>query len=40
LVLPRREGKAKRLYLNVMPIQAMYDRWISQYSALWAAQLT
>ena len=40
LVVPRREGKTKRLYLNVIPIQAMYDRWISQYSALWASQLT
>jgi uncharacterized protein YndB with AHSA1/START domain len=40
LVVPRRQGKTKRLYLNVIPIQSMYDRWISQYSALWASQLT
>ena len=40
LVVPRRDGKAKRLYLNAVPIQTIYDRWISQYSALWAAQLT
>jgi uncharacterized protein YndB with AHSA1/START domain/DNA-binding transcriptional ArsR family regulator len=40
LVVPRREGKAKRLYLNAVPIQTIYDRWISQYSALWASQLT
>lgn len=40
LVAPRREGKTKRLYLNVVPIQTIYDRWISQYSALWASQLT
>jgi uncharacterized protein YndB with AHSA1/START domain len=40
LVAHRREGKTKRLYLNAVPIQAIYDRWISQYSAHWAAQLT
>ena len=40
LVVPRREGKTKRLYLNAVPIQTIYDRWISKYSALWASQLT
>lgn len=40
LVAPRREGKTKRLYLNVIPIQTIYDRWISHYSALWASKLT
>lgn len=40
LVVPRREGRVKRLYLNAVPIQTIYDRWISRYSALWAAQLT
>jgi uncharacterized protein YndB with AHSA1/START domain/DNA-binding transcriptional ArsR family regulator len=40
LVVPTREGKTKRLYLNAVPIQTIYDRWISKYSALWASQLT
>ena len=40
LVVPRREGKTKRLFLNAVPIQTLYDRWISQYSALWASRLT
>jgi DNA-binding transcriptional ArsR family regulator/uncharacterized protein YndB with AHSA1/START domain len=40
LVIRRREGKTKRLYLNAVPIQTIHDRWISRYSALWAAQLT
>lgn len=40
LVVPRREGRVKRLYLNAVPIQTIHDRWISRYSALWAAQLT
>jgi uncharacterized protein YndB with AHSA1/START domain/DNA-binding transcriptional ArsR family regulator len=40
LLVPRREGKTKRLYLNPVPIQTIYDRWLSKYSALWASQLT
>ncbi len=40
LVVSRREGKVRRLYLNVVPIQTMHDRWISSYSKLWASSLT
>lgn len=40
LVVARRDGKTKRLFLNAVPIQTIYDRWISQYSALWASGLT
>jgi DNA-binding transcriptional ArsR family regulator len=40
LVVRRRDGKSKRLYLNAIPIQTIYDRWISQYSARWASSLT
>jgi DNA-binding transcriptional ArsR family regulator/uncharacterized protein YndB with AHSA1/START domain len=40
LVVPRRDGRVKRLYLNAVPIQTIYDRWISRYSALWATRLT
>lgn len=39
LVVSRREGRSKRLYLNPMPIQAVHDRWLSQYSAMWASSL-
>ncbi len=35
-----REGKYKKMYINVMPIQTIYDRWISKYSALWANNLS
>jgi uncharacterized protein YndB with AHSA1/START domain/DNA-binding transcriptional ArsR family regulator len=40
LVVPRREGKIKRLYLNAVPVQMIHDRWISQFSAVWASRLT
>ena len=40
LVVSRKEGRTRRLYLNAIPIQTIYDRWISRYSALWASRLT
>jgi DNA-binding transcriptional ArsR family regulator len=33
-------GRKRRLYFNVVPIQIVYDRWASDYSALWAGKLT
>jgi uncharacterized protein YndB with AHSA1/START domain/predicted transcriptional regulator len=40
LIVPERAGRKKELYLNAIPIQTIHDRWISQYSALWASSLT
>ena len=40
VIVPQRKGKKKELYLNAIPIQTIYDRWISQYSARWASGLT
>ena len=40
LVVSRREGTARLLYLNAIPIQMIHDRWISEFSSLWAPALT
>ena len=32
LVIPRREGRERWNHLNALPIQAIHDRWISQYA--------
>lgn len=40
LVVSRQDGRKRRLYFNAVPIQMIYDRWTTQYSALWAAGLT
>lgn len=40
LVLSRRVGKERKLFLNPVPIQSVYDRWISHYSVRWASSLT
>lgn len=31
LVLTRRRGREKLHYLNPVPIQLMYDRWVDKY---------
>lgn len=40
LVATRRHGRSKRHYLNPIPIQRIYDRWVSKYAAPWTRALT
>jgi DNA-binding transcriptional ArsR family regulator len=40
LIISQKEGRTRRLYFNVVPIQEIYERWSSEYSALWAGALT
>jgi DNA-binding transcriptional ArsR family regulator len=40
LVVSRTEGRKRLLYVNAVPIQMIYDRWISDWSALWAREIT
>ncbi len=39
LVTARRHGREKLHYLNPVPIQLVYERWVSQYAAPFAAAL-
>ena len=39
LVVMRRRGRERWNYLNPVPIQAIYERWITPYAALWAMDL-
>ena len=39
LVIPRREGRKRYNYLNPIPIQRMYDRWVVRYMQPWAEAL-
>ena len=39
LVLRRRDGRMKFNYLNPIPIQQIYDRWVSRYQQPWAEAL-
>jgi uncharacterized protein YndB with AHSA1/START domain/DNA-binding transcriptional ArsR family regulator len=40
LVVTRRRGREKLHFLNPVPIRLIHDRWVSKYTAEWAAGLT
>lgn len=40
LIVSRKEGRTRRLYLNAMPIQAIHERWIDAYGGYWADRLS
>jgi len=40
LLISEKEGRARHLHFNVIPIQQVYDRWTTDYSELWANRLT
>jgi len=40
LILSKRSSRYKVLFINAIPIQTIYDRWISKYSALWTKNLS
>ena len=40
LIISRVEGRSRLLYVNAVPIQMIYDRWISEWSSLWANEVT
>ena len=40
LVVAKRSGREKHHYLNVMPIRLVHDRWVTKYTAGWAAGLS
>lgn len=39
LVVPRRDGRTRLNFLNPVPIQRMYHRWVSRYQELWTESL-
>lgn len=34
------DGRERHHFLNVVPIQQIYERWVRNYEALWAGMLT
>jgi DNA-binding transcriptional ArsR family regulator len=40
LVVTHRRGREKLHYLNTVPIQHIYDRWVGKYAARWTRALT
>ena len=39
LVIHEKIGRSRYLYLNVIPIQLIYDRWSDQYGEFWGGKL-
>ena len=39
LVIPRRQGRERYNYLNPVPIQQVYDRWVVRYMKPWTEAL-
>lgn len=39
LVVARRDGRSRLNYLNPVPLQQIYDRWVSRYQETWAEAL-
>lgn len=40
LVIIEADGRERRHYLNAVPIQTLYDRWLTEHSARWASAMT
>ena len=40
LVISEKDGRSRRLYVNAVPIQQIYERWSDLYSAHFASRLT
>jgi DNA-binding transcriptional ArsR family regulator len=40
LVISEKVGRERRLWFNPVPIQLIHERWTTDFSAHWAAQLT
>jgi len=40
LIATRKNGRETLHYLNAVPIQMVYDRWVSKYSKAWSRSLT
>lgn len=40
LVLSQKTGRTRALWFNAVPIQAIHERWTTQFSAQWAGYVT
>lgn len=39
LIVSQKDGRARRLYFNPVPIRIIYDRWTDEYSTVWAERV-
>jgi DNA-binding transcriptional ArsR family regulator len=39
LVMSKKSGRSRHLYLNLVPIQMIYERWGDEYGAFWSGKM-
>lgn len=39
LVISRKQGRVRHLFFNAIPIQQIYDRWTTKYTAFWSSRM-
>ncbi|SIN66274.1 transcriptional regulator, ArsR family [Parasphingorhabdus marina DSM 22363] len=40
LVISEKDGRSRLLYLNLVPLQMIHERWSDEYGAYWAGRVT
>lgn len=40
LITSQKDGRVRRLYINAMPLQLIYERWIDGHSAQWLDRMS
>lgn len=40
LIISKKDGRSRRLYLNAMPIQEIYERWTDTYNQHWLDRMS
>ena len=40
LIISQKDGRSRRLYMNAMPIQEIYERWTDIYSQQWLDRMS
>ena len=39
LIVSEKKGRSREMFFNVAPIQAIHDRWSTEYSRFWAGRM-
>jgi len=40
LITSEKQGRVRHLYINIAPLQMIYERWTDEYSSYFASQIT
>lgn len=40
LVISEKDKRSRRLYLNTVPLQLIYERWTDEYSVMWSEKVS